>query len=99
MLQQGQLQKDLIKELGLADFSYDKQEQLLIKVTESVLKRIFLETMYRLSVAEQASYEKMIDENASSEEVEKFLREKIADYDNIVKKTIGDFKEEMKELE
>lgn len=99
MLQQGQLQKDLIKELGLADFSYDKQEQLLIKVTESVLKRIFLETMYRLSVAEQASYEKMIDENASSEEVEKFLREKIADYDNIVKKTIGDFREEMKELE
>lgn len=99
MLQQGQLQKDLIEELGLADFSYDKQEQLLIKVTESVLKRIFLETMYRLSVAEQASYEKMIDENASSEEVEKFLREKIADYDNIVKKTIGDFKEEMKELE
>jgi hypothetical protein len=99
MLQQGQLQKDLIEELGLADFSHDKQEQLLIKVTEAVLKRIFLETMYRLSVAEQASYEKMIDENASSEEVEKFLREKIADYDNIVKKTIGDFKEEMKELE
>jgi hypothetical protein len=99
MLQQGQLQKDLIEELGLTDFSQDKQEQLLIKVTESVLKRIFLETMYRLSEAEQASYDKMIDGNASPEEVEKFLREKIADYDNIIKKTIRDFKQEMKDLE
>jgi hypothetical protein len=55
--------------------------------------------MYRLSEAEQADYEKMIDENATPEEVEKFLRGKIAGYDNIIKKAIGDFKEEMKGLE
>ncbi len=99
MSQQDQLQKDLIEELGLTDLSEDKREQLLIRMTEVILKRVFVETMRRLSEADQDSYEKLIDQNASPEKVEKFLREKIADYDNMIKKVIGDFKEEMKDLE
>lgn len=98
MSDQNKLPGDLIKELGLDDLPKDKKEQLLIKMTEVILKRIFVETMHRLPEADQASYEKMIDENASSEEVEKFLREKIANYGDMVKKVVEDFEEEMKKI-
>jgi hypothetical protein len=38
----------------------------------------------------------MIDENATPQELETFLREKISGYDEMVQKTIADFKEQMK---
>lgn len=98
MSQKNQLQKDLAEELGLADLPQDKKEQLLIRMTEVILKRIFVETMHRLAEPDQSSYEKLIDDNASPEEVEKFLREKISNYDVMVKKVVDDFKEEMKKI-
>jgi hypothetical protein len=47
--QQAQIQKALIDELGLSELPQDKQEELLIKMTEVLLKRIFVETMEKLS--------------------------------------------------
>lgn len=93
-----QIQQTLMEELGLTDLPEDKQNKLLIKMTEVVLKRIFVETMEKLTEREQADYEKMIDENVSPEEVEKFLKEKISNYGEMVKKIIDDFKNEMKEV-
>jgi hypothetical protein len=89
-------QKTLMEELGLADLPQEKQEQLAIKMTEVILKRIFMETMERLKEAEQEEFEKMINAKTGPEEVEKFLREKIGDYDQMVEKVTVDFKEEMK---
>lgn len=71
------------------------QEELLVKMTEVVLKRIFVETMEKLTEADQETYAKMIDEKAAPEELEKFLMEKIPDYDAMVKKVVDDFREEM----
>jgi hypothetical protein len=65
-------------------------------MTEAILKRISLEVLERLNEKDQAEYEKLIDENAAPEELEKFLREKISDYDIMIKKTIADFTAEMK---
>lgn len=95
MPDQNNIQKTLIDELGLSDLSQDKQEQLLIKMTEVVLKRIFVETMDKLSEKDQDQYSDMIEKNATPEEVEKFLNEKISDYDEIVKKIVEEFKKEM----
>lgn len=85
----------LIEELGLSDLPQEKQEKLLIRMTEVVLKRIFVETVEKLSEADQEAYSKMMEENASPEDVEKFLNEKISGYDALVKKIVDDFKEEM----
>ncbi|MDO9230990.1 MAG: hypothetical protein Q7U36_00725 [bacterium] len=95
---QTQIQKTIIEELGLADLPKEKQDQLLIKMTEVVLKRIFLEIMERLNEVDQKDYEKKIDENIAPEQLEAFLREKIIDYDEMVAKVIADFKEEMKSV-
>jgi hypothetical protein len=85
----------LIEELGLSDLPQEKQEQLLIRMTEVVLKRIFVETMEKLSKSDQETYSKMIEDSATPEEIEKFLNEKISGYDALVKKIVNDFKEKM----
>ena len=90
-----QIQQTLIDELGLSDLPQEKKDQLMIKMTEVVLKRIFVETMEKLSEKDQEVYAQMVEKNASPEELEKFLMEKIADYDTMVKKIVDDFKEEM----
>ena len=64
-------------------------------MTEVLLKRIFTQTMERLTEPDQETYAKMIDEKASPDDLEKFLREKISDYDAILEKVIADFKAEM----
>ena len=97
--QQAQLQKELVEELGLANLPLDKQEELLIKMTEVLLKRIFVETMEKLSEADRETYEKMIDEKSEPEKIGEFLKEKVVNYDQMVEKIIVDFKEEMKKVE
>lgn len=94
--QQADAQKTLMDELGLADLPQEKQEQLAIRMTEVILKRIFIETMERLNETDQGEFEKMIEAKSGPEVVEKFLQEKISDYDQMVQKVTTDFKAEMK---
>ena len=96
MINQNQVQQTIIDELGLTDLPQEKQDQLLVRMTEVVLKRIFLETMEKLTESQQAEYEKLIDGDADPEQLEIFLKEKIANYDEMVVKVVTDFKEEMK---
>lgn len=95
MSNQAQIQKSLLDEMGLTDLPPEKQEELLVKMTEVVLKRIFVETVEKLSPDDQDAYAKMIEEKAGPEEAEKFLMEKIPDYDEMVKKVVDDFRAEM----
>jgi hypothetical protein len=95
--EQEEVQKRLVEELGLSDLPKDKQEELLIKMTEVLLKRIFVETMERLNDVDRETYEKMMDENGDQEKISVFLREKVYNYDEMVEKIIFDFKKEMKE--
>ena len=94
-MDQNQIQKSLMDDLGLADLPQDKKDQLLIKMTEVLLKRMFVETMDKLSKDDQETYGKMIDKSASPEEIEKFLREKIENYDQLLEKIVEDFRSEM----
>lgn len=96
---QEQMQKELIEELGLSSLPKDKQEELLIRMTEVLLKRIFVETMEKLNDTDRETYEKMIDENMDPEKIGAFLKEKVYNYDEMVQKIIVDFKEEMKKVE
>jgi hypothetical protein len=94
--QNQQIQQTIIDELGLSDLPQEKKDALLTKMMEVVLKRIFLETMEKLSEEDQEAYSKMIDANATPEEADAFLKEKIADYDQMIARIIDGFKEDMK---
>ncbi len=99
MENQESIQKTLIDELGLSDLPVDKQEKLMVKMTEAVLRRIFEETMKKLTETDQKEYIKLIDEDVEPQQLEAFLQEKITHYDELVKKIVEEFKMEMKNPE
>ncbi len=85
-----------MEELGLSELPKDKQQDLIIKMTEAVLKRIFVETIDRLSEEDNKIYQEMIEKNSSPEEIDQFLKSKIENYEEMTRKAIDEFKEEMK---
>jgi hypothetical protein len=96
MDKQSQIQKTLLEELGLSNLPQDKQDELLIKMTEVLLKRIFLETMDKLGDQGMKEYDKMVEEGATAEQLEEFFKSRIINYETMVQKVIEEFKEEMK---
>jgi hypothetical protein len=95
MTDQNQTKQTIIDELGLAVLPEDKKEKLLIKMTEVVLKRIFLETMEKLNEKDQEDFSRLIDAGTEPDKLENFLQGKITGYDEMAKKIILDFKKEM----
>lgn len=87
--------QQLIKDLGIDSLPQDKQNELIIKMTEVLLKRIFLETMERLGENGREEYEKMVEGEVVPEQVEAFFKEKIHNYDEMVQNVVVEFKEEM----
>ena len=85
----------LIKDLGIDTLSQEKQNELVIKMTEVLLKRIFLETMEKLGEQGREEYEKLTEGEVEPEKVEAFFKEKITGYDEMVGKVIEEFREEM----
>jgi hypothetical protein len=92
------IQQSLMDELGLNDLPQDKKDQLMIKMTETILKQIFMAVMKKLDEAGRGQYTQMIENQASPEEIDKFLREKITDYDQMLEKILADFKAEMQKV-
>ncbi|EKD58599.1 MAG: hypothetical protein ACD_56C00091G0004 [uncultured bacterium] len=92
---QSEALSQLIKDLGIDTLSQDKQNELIIKMTEVLLKRIFLETMDKLGEKGREEYEKMTEGEIIPEQMEAFFREKIHGYEEMVQGVIVEFKEEM----
>jgi len=90
------LQQSIIEELGLQNAPKEKQEEILVKMTEVLLKKIYLETFEKLETNDREELAKMLDGDPEPAKVEEYLRGKIEDYDGFVKKIVEDFKEEMK---
>jgi L-lactate utilization protein LutB len=89
------MQNNLIEELELDKFPTDKQEEIIIKMTELVLKRMFLETMDKLSANDQELLGTMMEAQDEPEKIENFLQEKIENYDEMLQGIINKLKEEM----
>ena len=80
-MDQAQIQKALLDELGISNFSQDKQEDLIIRMTELLLKRIFIETMDKLDEEGRDEYEKLTEGGAGPQQIEEFLKSRISDYE------------------
>jgi hypothetical protein len=94
---QSQMQKKLIDDLGIANLPEEKQNEIIIKSTEVLLKRIFLETMEHLDGEAVDEYDKMVENGASTEQLDEFFKSKINNYEAMVQKVIDNFREEMKQ--
>lgn len=92
---QKQALTQLIKDLGIDNLPEDKQNELIIKMTEILLKRIFIETMEKLGEKGREEYEKMSQGQVEPEQVAAFFRDKIRNYDEMVETIVKEFREEM----
>lgn len=91
------LRADLIEELALSGLAPEKQDELLDKMLEALLKRIFMNTMERLGDAGVDEYEKLIEnEKTEEKDVAAFLEAKIPDYDSFVNGIVDQFKKDIK---
>jgi hypothetical protein len=85
----------LIEGLNVGDLPQEKQNEIILKLTETLLKRIFVETMDRLGGIGRGEYEKITEGEVAPEAIEAFFKERIHDYDDMVQKIIEEFKNEM----
>ncbi len=96
-LDQEALKKELVETFHLEGLSGDKQEALLSKMGEALLKRIFLETMEKMGNEGVKEYEALLDRGARQEEIEAFFENRIPGYNVFVRGVVAKFKEEMEE--
>lgn len=91
------LQQTIVDELGLGDLPEERKAQILVDLLELVLKRLYMETMDKLTKEDQQELMNMLEKKADQEKVETFLRSKITNYDEFVKKVVSELKDELKE--
>lgn len=96
MTQNTILQQSIVEELGLQNLPKEKQEEILVKMTEVLLKKIYFETFEKLGEKDREELGKILDGETEPEKAEQYLRAKIEDYDGFVKKIVEEFKEDMK---
>ncbi len=72
-----QHRQELIETFGLEDVAKDKQDELIGRIGEVFLKRLFLATIDKLGDKGAREYEELLDKEASVEEMEAFFEEKI----------------------
>lgn len=96
-LDQEALEQELVEAFHLEQVPKDKQEELLAKIGEALVKRIFLETMEKLGDAGVTEYEALLDGGAKQEQIEAFFESKIPGYNVFVRGVVVRFKEELAE--
>lgn len=91
------IQKTIASTLGISDLPEQEQKEIIDSSTEILLKKIFMSTIEKLNEDDQKSYLEMLEREPKPEEVEKFLSEKIPDYENLVQTQVDEFVKGMKE--
>jgi len=92
---QDEMQTEIMKELGFDKLSEDKQDEILSKIGEIILKRIFIETIDRLDQESAEKFKEMLKGGEDADKIEEFLGAKIENYDMIVGKIVEEVKEEI----
>lgn len=88
--------KNILVDLGIGEIPQEKQDEIITSLGELILKETFLATMDRLSDEQKQQYDELLSRQASSDEIEDFLKGALPDYEKmvteIVQKTLDDLK-------
>ncbi len=86
----------IIAELGLDGLPKDRQDDILAKIGELILKKIFVETIDKLNDTDRREFEKMLEKGETAENIENFLEEKIDGYAKMVEDIVTEIKDDIK---
>lgn len=93
---QDKIKEDIMQYLGLNKLSQDKQDEILAKIGEIILKKIFIETVDSLNETDRVEFEKMLKEGSDADSIEAFLNTKIENYDMIISRIVEEVKNDIK---
>lgn len=93
---QDKIKNEIMKDLGFDKLSEDKQDDILAKIGEIILKKIFIETIDQLDVDSSKDFREMLKNGESAEKIEEFLGAKIENYDMIIEKIVDEVKNDIK---
>lgn len=88
---------DLIKELGLENFSEEQKNALLVQFTDSLIKRLMLRVGDKLNDEEKKEFDKLV-ESKDTEKINAFLNSKVPDLDQVRDEEMGGLVEEMQDF-
>lgn len=86
--------KDLIEELHFDSLSLEKQEELIMKMSEVIYDKTILKVLEILTAEESVKLTNLLEEE-KQQEAGDFLVEKVPGFDDIIKKEIMDFQQEI----
>ncbi len=87
--------ENIFKELGLERLTQEEKNQVLVQITDSLLKRLVIRVYDKLNETDQKEFERLADKN-DVEGVNEFLAKKIPDFDEIRDEELEGLVEEMK---
>ena len=90
-----QHRQEIIEIFGLQDLLPEKQDDLIGKIGEVFLKRLFLATIDKLGAHGAKEYEGLIEKKVDADEIEAFLEAKIPNYPVFVRGVVATFKSDM----
>jgi len=89
------LKENIIKNLGIDQLPEDKKEEVLMLMTEALLKRILITTLEKIPANKKEEFDEIF-KSKDSEKINEFLSNNVPDYEKMLKNEIENFKEEMK---
>jgi hypothetical protein len=92
-----EIKKNIIKELGLENFSAEKAEEVMTKLEQNIERNLTLEVLDLLTLDDQQEFMK-IAETESDEDVKSFLETKISNFDSLAKAVAESVVKEFKDL-
>jgi|GEM_PF-4506038 len=87
----------MLEHLGIEKAPEEKQNEIIAKIGEVAFKEILLATLERLNEEQQKEYDTLLEQEASPDVIETFLKEAIPEYEEMVQEIINGLMKELQE--
>jgi len=86
------IEKNIIEVLELENLPREEAEEILIRTGAVIYENVLLRVMETMTEKDQDDFEKILDNEGKPEEIFSFLKERVKDFEKIVKEESEKFK-------
>jgi len=85
------IQNNIIKDLELDKLTPQEQEEILVRIGSVIYQNVLMRVLDTMEDKDQDEFEKLLDKNASSEEIFNFLNSKNKNFEQIINEESNKF--------
>jgi hypothetical protein len=78
------IQKNIEEVLGIEGLSQEEQEDIVTRIGALIYQNVLMRALDKMSEEDQDEFEKILDKDATSEEIFSFLEEKVDNFKDII---------------